>query len=62
MWLTLVDLESVVRLSGAGDVLGMVQVGRKPLGLAVAGGSVWVANEGESTIWRLQANAPTVGT
>ena len=62
VWLTLADLESVVRLSGAGDVLGMVQVGRKPLGLAVAGGSVWVANEGESTIWRLQANAPTVGT
>ena len=62
VWLTLVDLESVVRLSGAGDVLELVQVGRRPLGLAVAGGSVWVANEGESTLWRLPANASTVGT
>ncbi len=62
VWLTLVDQDALVRLSDAGMVLGLVQVGRQPLGIAAAGGSVWVANEGDGSLWRMPVGAPTVGT
>ncbi len=62
VWLTLVDQDALVRLSGSGEVLGLVQVGRQPLGIAVAAGSVWVANEGDGSLWRLPVSTPTVGT
>ncbi len=62
VWLTLVDQDALVRLSESGAILGLVQVGRQPLGIAAADGSVWVANEGEGSLWRLPVGTPTVGT
>ncbi len=62
VWLTLVDQDALVRLSESGVVLGLVRVGRQPLGIAAAGGSVWVANEGDGSLWRLPVGTPTVGT
>ena len=62
VWLTLVDQDALVRLSESGVVLGLVQVGRQPLGITASDGSVWVANEGDGSLWRLPVSTPTVGT
>ena len=62
VWLTLVDQDALVRLSESGEALGLVQVGRQRLGIAAADGSVWVANKGEGSLWRLPVGTPTVGT
>jgi len=47
--------------SGAG-FQAAIPVGRRPASLAVGAGSVWVANFGDGTIWRIDAEANRVVT
>jgi outer membrane protein assembly factor BamB len=56
VWVTLHDDGTVARLTLDGEPLGQFTVGRQPLGILAADGLVWVANEGESTLWRLSAD------
>lgn len=62
VWATMADQGTVARLSPTGEVLGQFVAGRRPLGIVANGKSVWVANEGESSLWRLSADLSTVGT
>jgi hypothetical protein len=62
IWATLSDEGTVARISKDGTVLGQFPVGSKPLGIASGAGWVWVANEGDSSLWRLSASLATVGT
>jgi hypothetical protein len=61
VWLTLHDEDTVARVSSAGAVLGQFEVGHQPLGIVATAGNVWVANEGESSLWRIAADLATVG-
>jgi DNA-binding beta-propeller fold protein YncE len=61
VWVTVAETGTVARLSLAGAALGQLTVGRRPLGIEAGSGSVWVANEGESTLWRLSSALATVG-
>jgi hypothetical protein len=61
VWVTVAETGTVARLSLTGAALGQLTVGRRPLGIAAGSGSVWVANEGESTLWRLSSALATVG-
>jgi hypothetical protein len=58
VWVTLHDDGTVARLAFSGEPIGRFTVGRQPLGILAADGMVWVANEGESTLWRLSADLP----
>jgi len=62
VWATMADEGKVVRISPAGKVIAQLVVGRRPLGIVANGKSVWVANEGERSLWRLSADLSTVGT
>ncbi|HET9946213.1 MAG TPA: hypothetical protein VFR56_11215 [Actinomycetes bacterium] len=56
VWVTLYDDGTVARLAPSGELVGRFAVGRQPLGILAADGLVWVANQGESTLWRLSAD------
>ncbi len=51
IWAVFAD-STLARIDPAGDVTGSTFVGSAPAGVAVGGGSVWVANVGEATVSR----------
>src|SRR5262249_41176932 len=60
LWL-ISDLRKVVRLDLAtGDVVAEIAVGSGPRFTAVGGGSVWVENQGDGTVSRIDAATNTV--
>ena len=61
VWVTQYEDGTVARLAPSGELLGRFTVGRQPLGILAADGLVWVANQGESSLWRLSAGLATVG-
>jgi len=62
VWVTLFDNDSVARLAASGELLGQLTVGRQPLGIVADKDWVWVANQGESSVWRLPAGLADGGS
>jgi DNA-binding beta-propeller fold protein YncE len=55
LWVAMYDRGEVVRVDpSTGKVQRRVRTGVKPRGLAVAGGSVWVANSRSGTVSRIR--------
>jgi virginiamycin B lyase len=55
IWATLTDLDQLVRVDPRTGNGAIVAVGRNPAGLAMHGGSIWVANRASSTLSRVNA-------
>jgi DNA-binding beta-propeller fold protein YncE len=53
LWATVPDLDLVVRVDERSLAVAAIAVGDGPAGVAVLGGDVWVANEGDSTLSRV---------
>jgi Protein kinase domain len=60
LWVTLNDHEAVVRVDPKTGSRATITVGARPLGVAVRGSSVWVANVGTSTVTRIDARTARV--
>jgi streptogramin lyase len=60
MWVTLTDVDQLARVGLRTLDVATVAVGRSPVGVAVQGGSVWVANRESSTLSRVDAGSDRV--
>ena len=55
--MTLPDADQLARVDADSFNVATVAVGRYPVGVAVRGGSVWVANRASSTVSRVDASS-----
>jgi hypothetical protein len=60
LWATLTDVDQLIRLDPVSWNVTRIAVGRGPAGVAVHGGSVWVANGASSTLSRVSVRSRRV--
>jgi hypothetical protein len=60
VWATLPDVDQLARIDMKTFDVATVAVGRYPVGVAVRGGSVWVANRASSTVSRVDVRSGRV--
>ena len=57
VWLTLIDVDQLVRVNPRTWNVATIAVGHEPIGVTPDGGSIWVANRASSTVSRVSARS-----
>lgn len=52
-WVALKDKDEVIKIDSSGKIVSHVKVGKEPVALIFDGQSLWVSNQGEGTITRI---------